>query len=191
MIKREKDLVALHQRDDEWMEELAERDSALRAEFREREKAFISEQLNREQELLKILEVRDKEMEQNLLQKADALGYLYKEHQKEIRVTIQMRDEELEAFLNYREKLWTESLDMVNANMIKMYNAQGEFEAALNSIGGRQDEPMKSNAIMLDWLINQQIGNRIEARPQPSISEYIPYQASYQYEPVNLKPSKS
>ena len=26
------------------------------------------------------------------------------------------------------------SLDMVNANMIKMYNAQGEFEATLNSM---------------------------------------------------------
>ena len=67
-------------------------------------------------------------MEQKMLQKADAFGYLYKEQHKEIRVTIQKRDEEMEASLNYREKLWTESLDMVNSNMIKMYNAQGEFE---------------------------------------------------------------
>ena len=29
---------------------------------------------------------------------------------------------------------------MVNANMIKMYNAQGGFEAALNSIGGWGDK---------------------------------------------------
>ena len=43
----------------------------------------------------------------------------------------------MEASLNYKEKLWTESLDMVNANMIRMYNAPGEFEGALNSIGGR------------------------------------------------------
>ena len=40
-----------------------------------------------------------------MLQKADAFGYLYKEHQKEIRATIQKRDEEKEASLNYREKL--------------------------------------------------------------------------------------
>ena len=44
-------------------------------------------------------------MEQNLLQKAYAFGYLYKEHQKEIKASIQKRDEELEASLNYREKL--------------------------------------------------------------------------------------
>ena len=42
--------------------------------------ALISEQLKRDHELLKILEVREKGMEQNLLHKADAFGYLYKEH---------------------------------------------------------------------------------------------------------------
>ena len=76
-------------------------------------------------------------MEQNLLQKADAFGYLYKEHQKEIRATIQKRDEEMEASLNYGEKLRIDNLDMCNSNMIKMYNAHGELESALNSIGGR------------------------------------------------------
>ena len=94
-------------------------------------------------------------MEHNLLQKVDAFGYLYMEHQKEIRATIQRRVEELDASLNNGENLWTESLDMVNTNMIKMYNAQGEFEAALNSIRGGQNELIKSNATMLDWLINQ------------------------------------
>ena len=46
-------------------------------------------------------------MEQNLLQKADAFGYLYKEHYKEIRLLIEKRDKEMEATLNYREKFWT------------------------------------------------------------------------------------
>ena len=39
------------------------------------------------------------------------------------------------------------SLDLVNANMIKMYNAQGEFEGALNFIGLRQNELIKKNNI--------------------------------------------
>ena len=82
-------------------------ETKLLAEFREREKAFISKLLKRYQELLRILEIREKEMEHDMLQKAKAFGYLYKEHQKEIRATIQKRDEELEASLNYREKLWT------------------------------------------------------------------------------------
>ena len=77
-------------------------------------KAFVIDQLKRDQELIKFMEIREKEMEQNLLQKAEAFGYLYKQHQKEIKATIQKRDEELESTLNYREKLWTESIDLVN-----------------------------------------------------------------------------
>ena len=41
----------------------------------------------------------------------------------------------METSLNYREKLWMDSVDMVNSYMMRMYNAQGEFESALNSIG--------------------------------------------------------
>ena len=62
-------------------------------------------------------------MERLLLHKADAFEYLYKEHQKEIRLLIKKRDKEMEATLNYREKCWIESLDMINNNLIKMYSA--------------------------------------------------------------------
>ena len=72
-----------------------------------------------------------------MLQKAYAFGYLYKAHQKEIKDTIHRRDEEMEASLNYREKLWTESLDLCNSNLRNMYNAQGEFKGTLNSLGER------------------------------------------------------
>ena len=89
---------------------------------------FVNDQLMKDQELIKLMEVREKEMEQNLLKKVEAFGYLYKEHYKDIKATIQKRDEELEFTLNYRKKLWTESIDLVNQNIVKMYQAQGEFE---------------------------------------------------------------
>ena len=56
---------------------------------------------------------REDAMEKNLLQKADAFEYLYKEHQKEIRPLIEKRDKEMEGTLNYREKCWTKSLYMI------------------------------------------------------------------------------
>ena len=58
-----------------------------------------------------------------MLQKVDAFRYLYKEHHKEIRRLIENRDKEMESTLNFREKLWTESLDMINNKLIKMYIA--------------------------------------------------------------------
>ena len=39
-----------------------------------------------------IMKEREDAMEQNMLQKADAFGYLYKEHQKETRLLIERRD---------------------------------------------------------------------------------------------------
>ena len=97
----------------------------------------------------------------------------------------------MEASMNYREKLWIESLDMVNANMIRMYNAHVEFEGTLNSIGGRQNELIKFNARMLEWFINKLARDKTAEKPSSSISNFTPSQAGYQYEPVNLKPSKS
>ena len=57
-------------------------------------------------------------------------------------------DEELESILNYKDKLWTKSIDLVNQNLVKMYQAQGEFEQSLNSIGQRQSELIKQNIRM-------------------------------------------
>ena len=90
-------------------------------------------------------------MEKNLLQKADAFGYMYKEHHKEIRLLIEKRDKEFEGTLNYREKCWNESLDTVNNNLLKRYSAQGEFKGTLNSIGQRQNDLIKQMVISIEW----------------------------------------
>ena len=106
----------------------------MKEELRAKEKAFISDQRKRDKELLKIMKEREDAMEQNMLQKANAFRYLYKEHRKEIKLLIEKIDKEIEATLNYREIFLTESLDMVNNNLIEMHSAQGEFEGVLNSI---------------------------------------------------------
>ena len=77
----------------------------------------------RDQELIRIMEIRENYMENNLLQKEEGFGYLYKEYQKEIKALILKRDEELEQSLSYRDKLWTNNIDQVNSNMIKMNQA--------------------------------------------------------------------
>ena len=65
---------------------------------------------------------REEAMEKNMLQKENAFGYLYKEHQKDIKALIEKRDKELEGTLNYREECWIR-LDMINKNLIKKYYA--------------------------------------------------------------------
>ena len=98
---------ALKQRDEEWKSIWEIREIELSEEVRAREDAFISYQLRRDSEQIKTMKERENSMEKNFLQKADAFGYLYKEHQKEIRLLIEKRNKEMEGTLNYREKCWT------------------------------------------------------------------------------------
>ena len=49
---------------------------------------------------------------------------------------------------------------MCNSIMKKMYNAQGEFEGALNSVGGRQNELIRNNVRVWEWTKNQLLGDK-------------------------------
>ena len=109
---------ALKQRDEEWKGRWELREQDLSAELKAREDAFIFQQLKRESEIFKIMKEMEDTMEKNMLHKVDAFGYLYKEHQKKIRALIEKLDKELEGTLNYREKCWTESLDIINKKLI-------------------------------------------------------------------------
>ena len=84
-------------------------------------------------------------------------------------------DKELEGTLNYREKCWTESLDMINKNLIKMYSTQGEFEGTLNSIGQRQNEMIKQITLSMEWYALNRSGEGNSLRqPQVQIPEFSP-----------------
>ena len=111
---------ALKWRDEERKSRWETRERELSEELKAREDAFISDQLKRDGELIKIMKEREDSMKKNLLQKAYAFRYLYKENHKEIRLLIEKMDKEMKDTLNYREKCWTESLDMINNNLIKM-----------------------------------------------------------------------
>ena len=140
------------------------REHELSEELRAREDAFLLDQLKRDSEILKIMKEREDVMAKNLLQKVDAFEYLYKEHQKELRTLIEQRDKELEGTLTYKEKCWTESLDMINKNLIKIYSAQGEFEGTLNSIGQRQNEMIKQLALSMEWFVLNRSGEGSKSR---------------------------
>ena len=50
---------------------------------------------------------------------------------------MEKRDKELEI---YRQKLWNESLDQVNSNLVNMHTMLTELEGTMNNISMRQDE---------------------------------------------------
>ena len=103
-------------------------------------------------------------IEKNMLHKANAFGYLYKKHQKEIKALIEKLDKELEGTLNYREKCRIESLYMINKNLIKMYSSQSEFEGTLNFIGQRQNDMIKQLARTRVWSVLNKSGEASKSR---------------------------
>ena len=99
---------------------------------------------------------------------------------------IEKRDKELEGTLNYMEKCWTESLDMINKNLIKMYSARGEFEGTLNSIGKRQNDMIKQLALTMEWsVLNKSKEGHKSRQPQVQIPEFSPFAVGYKLDRVN------
>ena len=141
----------------------------------------------RDSELIKIMNEREDAMEKNLLQKADSFGYLYKEHHKEIRLLIEKRKKELKGTLNYGERCWNESLDMINNNLLKINSVQGEFKGTLNSIGQRQNDLIKKMALSMKWFaLNRSEEGSRSKQPQVLIPEFSTSIARYKFEPINL-----
>ena len=79
-------------------------------------------------------------MEASMLQKVEGFKYLYKEQFKEFGKLMEKRDKELEMDNNYRKKLWNDSLDQVNSNLVNIHNVLTEFEGSMNTMGIRQDQ---------------------------------------------------
>ena len=92
----------------------------------------------------------------------------------------------MEAILNYSEKLWIESLDMVNINLIKMYITQGEFKGTLNSIGQRQDDLIKQMALSMEWFVFNKEEVSKAKRPLVQFPEFSHSSTGNKFEPVNL-----
>ena len=104
---------------------------------------------------------------------------------------MEKRDKELEMDNNYRQKLWNESLDQVNSNLVNIHTMLTELEGTMNNIGMRQDELITQ----VEYTIDHCLFNKEEAldkeRPNVKIPKFPPSLASFNLEPPNLKIPKS
>ena len=53
---------------------------------------------------------------------------------------MEKRDKELEIDNNYRHKLWNDSLDQVNSNLVNIHGVLTELEGSVNNLAQRQDQ---------------------------------------------------
>ena len=111
----------LKQREEEWKEEIERRERVLMQRLESKIQSFYDEKLKRNEDVLTFLDKREEKLEESMLQKAEGFKYLYKEQFKEFGNLMEKRDKEMEMDNNYRQKLWNDSLDKMNSNLVNMH----------------------------------------------------------------------
>ena len=141
--------------------------------------------------MLTFLEKKEEKMEGSMPWKEEGFKYLYKEQFKEYGKLVEKRDKVLEMDNNFRQKLWNESLDQVNSNLVNIHTMLTELERTMNNIGMRQDELITP----VEYTNHHCLFNREDPlekeKPNISIPKFPPSLASFHLEPPNLKIPKS
>ena len=90
-------------------------------------------------------------------------------------------------------KIWHESLDLINKNLLDMLSCISELERTVNKMGLKQD-----TLINLVNLTNDPISTDKEEptpsekkRPNMTFSKFSPCLTSFDLDPPNIKPKKS
>ena len=130
-------------------------------------------------------------MEASMLQKAEGFKYLYKEQFKEFGKLMEKRDKELEMDNNYRHKLWNDSLDQVNSNLVNIHSVLTKLKGSVNNLAQRQDQLVTLVEYTTEYCLFQREEPPAKENPNISIPKFSPSLATFNLEPPNLKTSKS
>ena len=104
---------------------------------------------------------------------------------------MEKRDKELEIDNNYRQKLWNDSLDQVNSNLVNIHNVITELEGSLNNLAHRQDQLVPLVEYTNEYCLFHREEPLAKEKPEISIPKFPPSLATFNLEPPNLKTSKS
>ena len=104
---------------------------------------------------------------------------------------MEKRNKELKMDNNYRKKLWNESLDQVNSNLVNMHTMLTKLEGTMNNIGMKQDELITRVEYTNDHCLFNREEPLEKKKPHVSIPKFPPSLASFNLKPPNLKIPKS
>ena len=104
---------------------------------------------------------------------------------------MEKRDKELEMDNNYRQKLWNDSLDHVNSNLVNMHTILTKLEGTMNHMGMKQDQLITHVEYNNDHCLFNREEPPEKEKPNISIPKFSPSLASFNLKPPNLKIPKS
>ena len=92
---------------------------------------------------------------------------------------------------NYRKKLWNDSLEHVNSNLVNIHNVPTELEGSVNNLDHRQDQLVTLVEYTNDYCPFQREELPTKEKPDISIPKFPPSLVTLNLQPENLKTSKS
>ena len=92
---------------------------------------------------------------------------------------------------NYRKKLWNDSLDQVNSNLVNMHIMLTELEGTMNRIDMRKNDLITQVEYTNDHCLFNREEPPEKERPNITIPKFPPCLARFNLEPPNLKIPKS
>ena len=104
---------------------------------------------------------------------------------------MEKRDKELEMDNNYIQKLWNDSLDQVNSNLVNIHNVITELEGSVNNLAHRQDQLVTLVEYTNEYCLFHKKEPPAKEKSDISIPKFPPSLATSNLEPPNLKNSKS
>ena len=104
---------------------------------------------------------------------------------------MEKRDKELEVDNNYRHKLWNDSLDHVNSNLVNIHNVLTELKGSVNNLAHRQDQLVNLMEYTNQYCLFQREEPPAKQMLDISIPKFPSSLATFNLEPPNLKTSKS
>ena len=118
-------------------------------------------------------------MEASMLQKAEGFKYFDKDQFKEFGKLMEKRDKELEMDNNSRHKLWNDSLDQVNSNLVNIHNVLTELDGSVNNLASRQDQLVTLVEYTNDYYLFQREEPPAKEKPDISIPKFPPSLATF------------
>ena len=92
---------------------------------------------------------------------------------------------------NYIKKLWNDSLEHVNSNLVNIHNVLTELEGSVNNLDHRQDQLVTLVEYTNDYCLFQREELPKKEKPDISIPKFPPSLVTLNLQPSNLKTSKS
>ena len=147
----------LEHQEEKFKKEMEDRDQDLLKKLQLNHESFYNNQFDRDSQLLKLIKERDADQEAKTKEQVKGFKFLYMRLLKDFEKKMKDRDQVLDDNDAFRRKNWLENLDLINNNLSKFLEVMTEMERNMNTLGTRQDDLNKKLDLTNELFLEEQI----------------------------------